>query len=210
MADGNERSWEDHWAEGHIPWDAGRESPSLKKYVSGSKARGSARALVPGCGSGYDVFCLAHAGYSAIGVDIAPSARSRFSELRSRAAQSEENAQLVTGDFFSLTPDELGGHFDLIWDYTFYCAINPALRDAWREQMARLLAPDGRLLMLLFPVIEGAPEDRGPPYPLDPQKVVAQLSPTFRALRIEPATESHPGREGKEWLSVWVKRSTNA
>lgn len=210
MADGKSKTWEEHWAEGHIPWDAGKACPSLEKYVSGSPARAGRRALVPGCGSGYDVFCLARAGYQALGVDLAPSARARFTELRSREGLSETSAALVTKDFFTLTKEELGGPFDLIWDYTFYCAIHPSQRDAWRDQMARLLAPNGRLLMLLFPVIEGAPEEQGPPYPLDPQRIVAELSPSFRALRIEQATQSHPGREGKEWLSVWAKPPSEA
>lgn len=206
MTGGNSRTWEDHWAEGHIPWDAGKECPSLKSYLERAPSRAGARALVPGCGSGYDVFCLARAGYQTIGIDIAPSARLHFTKLRAKAALSEETAALVTTNFFSVSQDELGGPFDLIWDYTFYCAIQPAQRDAWREQTAKLLAPKGRLLMLIFPVIEGASEEHGPPYPLDPQKVVAQLSPTFRSLHLAPAKESHPGREGKEWLSVWTKQ----
>jgi SAM-dependent methyltransferase len=206
MTDGKSKTWEEHWAEGHIPWDAGRASPSLEKYVVEHPAPQGARALVPGCGSGYDVFRLAHAGYETVGVDLAPSAHGRFSALRTESGLSDSRATLITSDFFALTPDEVGGSFDLIWDYTFYCAIELDQRNAWRDQMARLLSPDGTLVMLLFPVVPGAPEDQGPPYPLSPTKVIEQLAPSFENLLLEKATASHPGREEKEWLSVWRKR----
>lgn len=205
MADAKSMTWEEHWTEGHLPWDAGQSSPSLEKYVSEHPAQPGARALVPGCGSGYDVFRLAHAGYRSVGIDIARGARKRFSALRLENGLSESQASLVVGDFFALSPDELGGPFDLIWDYTFYCAIDLGQREAWRNQVSRLLTPQGTLIMLLFPVILGAPDNEGPPFPLDPVKVSEQLAPDFEVFHWEKATESHPGREGKEWLSVWKK-----
>lgn len=210
MADGNSKSWEEHWALGDTPWDAGRASPSLEKYVSEHPAPPGARALVPGCGGGYDVLSLARAGYESIGVDIAHGAQKRFSALRAENGLSETQASLVVGDFFTLSADNLGGPFDLISDYTFYCAIDLAQRDAWRQQVARLLSPDGTLIMLLFPVIPGAPEHEGPPYPLDPAKVTELLSASFRRVHLEKATASHPGREGKEWFSVWKKNSSGS
>lgn len=209
MTEGKSKTWEEHWAEGDTPWDAGRASPVLEKYVAEHPTKKAARALIPGCGSGYDVFHLARAGYRSIGIDIAPSAQRRFSELRTIAGLTETEASLVTFDFFALSPDDLGGPFDLIWDYTFYCAISPGQRDAWRSQMDRLLSPNGTLLMLLYPVVAGAPESQGPPYPLDPQKVTQQLSPSFRVQHLAKATDSHPGREGKEWLGVFQKQAAD-
>lgn len=203
MNDDNSRTWEDHWAQGHIPWDAGRASPSLDGFLTDHVVPEGGRALVAGCGSGYDVFRLAQAGYTATGVDVAPSVTARFESARKESGLSADRAQLVVRDFFGLSPDDLGGTFELIWDYTFYCAIDPSQRDAWRDQMARLLSPDGKLLMLLFPVVPGKSPEDGPPYPLDPLEVTRQLSPKFNRVRLEQAALTHPGREGKEWFSLW-------
>lgn len=59
--------------------------------------------------------------------------------------------------------------FDLIFDYTFFCAIPPDQRRMWGSQMSRLLAPHGNLLTLMFPYHASSKrtvdaETRGPPY----------------------------------------------
>ncbi|XP_028100614.1 probable thiol methyltransferase 2 isoform X3 [Camellia sinensis] len=61
-------------------------------------------------------------------------------------------------DFFTWRPTEL---FDLIFDYTFFCAIEPDMRSAWASQMRDLLKPDGELITLMFPVSDHV---GGPPY----------------------------------------------
>jgi SAM-dependent methyltransferase len=202
----SDKTWEAHWATSHVPWDAGEPAPGLQDFLSRLTARifplPRGRALVPGCGSGYDAFALARAGFRAVGVDIAPSVASRFSSMRESAGLTQEEADLVVGDFFSLTPKQLGGTFDMMWDYTFYCAIDPSLRPKWKGQVRQLLRPGGTLAMLIFPVEPEAPPEVGPPYPLDPEQVVQSLQPEFELISLEPARLSHPGREGREWLAV--------
>jgi len=63
--------------------------------------------------------------------------------------------------------------------------------------MHSLLAGEGRLVMLLFPVVPDAPRDQGPPYPLDPAEITQALSTDFERLALEPIATSHPGRAGK-------------
>jgi len=207
MSDG--KGWEEHWANENIPWDAGKPAPSLVQLLKETPQPDSAvrgpTALVPGCGSGYDAFCLAEAGYRTVGLDIAPSARSRFDSLRTEAGLTEEQVHLKTQNFFTATVEELGGPFALIWDYTFYCAIDREMRAAWKKRMLELLQPGGTLAVLLFPVDPSRPSDEGPPFALDPDEVTRALSPDFERTRLTPATSSHPGREGKEFLSLWKR-----
>lgn len=139
-------------------------------------------------------------------VDIAPGVAPRFDALRKAGGLSEEAAQLQITSFFAPDVTSLGGRFDLIWDYTFYCAIDPSLRDDWAKKMHSLLAGEGRLVMLLFPVVPDAPRDQGPPYPLDPAEITQALSTDFERLALEPIATSHPGRAGKEWLAVFRAR----
>lgn len=195
-------TWESAWAEGRTGWDAGAPAPALVRLLeTGSLPPG--RALVPGCGSGYDVFALARAGYDAHGLDIAPTAARRFEQARGGLP----GAQIHTDDFF--TPAQDLGRFDVLWDYTFLCAIPPGLRPAWAARHAALLANGGVLATLLFPVVQDDPtpttdEDPGPPYRLHPGWVTELLGEHgLERVSLETVEKSHPGRQGLEHLALW-------
>jgi hypothetical protein len=189
-----------------VPWDAGAAAPELKLLV-GQERLPTGRALVPGSGSGYDVLALASEDRAAVGVDLAPGAGERFRELRSERQIPAERARFVAGDFFEL---EFEGLFDLIWDYTFLCAIEPERRKTWARRCSDLLRPGGTLAVLLFPVVPlGVPpvpaDGGGPPYRLTPELAAELLKEDFELCELRLARESHPGREDKEWCGLWRK-----
>jgi hypothetical protein len=195
-------SWQEAWREERTPWDAGEAAPSLIDLVNGEELP-TGRALVPGAGSGYDVLALASPDRHAVGLDLADGARERFESLRKKQGVSEAWAELVVANFFDWQPDE---PFDVIWDYTFLCAIEPQMRPRWAERVDELLAPGGELVTLIFPVVD--PSDNkdpmdGPPYPMSPELVRGLLEPRFEAFYLEPAARSHEGREGMEWVGRW-------
>lgn len=191
-------SWEQAWKEARTPWDAGASPPVLAQLVrSGTLPTG--RALVPGCGAGYDVLTLASPERVAIGVDLAPTAAARFEQLRAQRGIPASQARYEVVDFFEYAPE---APFDLIWDYTFLCALDPRQRDAWADRMDRLLAVDGELLTLIFPVVDRSP-DQGPPYPMTPRLVQELLAGRFEATELQPVATSHSSRLGKEWLGRW-------
>ncbi len=195
-------TWENAWREGRTGWDAGGSPPALLELVQAGELPGG-RALVPGCGAGHDVLTLASGDRTVVGLDVAPTAAARFAELRRERGVPESQARIVTADFFEFEPD---ARFNLVWDYTFFCAIDPSQRPAWGRHMAELVAPGGLLVTLVFPVVPGAPPDRGPPYAIHPEDVRAALGDAFDSVAVEPVSESHPGREGKEILARWRRR----
>ena len=191
--------WEEHWLERNVPWDAGASAPILVELVErGGLPEG--RALVPGCGAGYDAFTLASTEREVVGLDLAPSSRARFEELRLERAPAGARIEHRVGDFFEL---DLGAPFDLIWDYTFLCALPIELREAWAARMASLLRPGGELITLIFPIMEVAEGYAGPPWPMSPELVGGLLEGRFESTQLGPVSSSHPGREGKEWLGRW-------
>ena len=206
-------SWEDAWQQGRTGWDAGRPAPALEELLGRAEEVGlgmRGRALVPGCGAGHDVLALARAGWQVVGLDVAPTAAARFEALRAADPLVEQHqAEVVVGDFFD--EEVLGDEaFDLIWDYTFFCALEPGRRGAWARRCRELLGAGGQLVTLIFPVPLGTdprsvPVPReGPPYPVSPQAYREVLVACgFRALELRAVEESHPGREGKEWLGRW-------
>jgi len=137
--------WDQLWADGFAPWDRGRPNPALDDvlaerrdlfgscFVNESKIGGMRKkALVPGCGIGYDVLLLSAWGYDAYGLELSETALkgARAMEEKSRklneyrvrdAAAGKGKVVYLTGDFFK--NDFLGlvegeGTFDVIYDYT--------------------------------------------------------------------------------------------
>jgi SAM-dependent methyltransferase len=87
------------------------------------------KALVPGCGKGYDVLLLAAHGYDAYGLEISPNALEEARKLEKEMVGKEiykskvegGSVTWVSGDFFEdgFLKDVNGeGKFDLIYDYT--------------------------------------------------------------------------------------------
>ncbi len=203
----NEPEWESRWRAGNTPWDTGAPAPTLSTLLAADDVP-AGRVLVPGCGAGHDVLAFAQAGRTALGLEVAASAIERFRSLREVAGLSEDAAYVRLADYFSFEPAQ---PFDVIWDYTFLCAIDPQQRAAWAQRASELLRPGGELITLIFPVIEppgtlGPGPHEGPPYPLDPYAVRELVAPWFAERSLEPATHSHPKRAGREWVGRWERR----
>ncbi|KAK8190560.1 S-adenosyl-L-methionine-dependent methyltransferase [Phyllosticta capitalensis] len=218
--------WDELWCEGSfLPWDKGSPNPALRDLLANSlpshcvpseatpllpdpvdgETGRRRRALVPGCGKGYDVQLLAAAGYEAWGLEISPAAveaaKQWSKEAESRGfkdgyeTMSEKwgrgTANFVCGDFFKDDwLQQIGvkgpGVFDIIYDYTFLSALPPDLRPKWALQMSRLLSQDSRaaLVCVEFPTYK-PPTTGGPPFGL-PSKVYEQhLSRPGEELRYQ-------------------------
>ncbi|KAB8212057.1 hypothetical protein BDV34DRAFT_208535 [Aspergillus parasiticus] len=81
------------------------------------------------------------------------------------------NASFVEGDFFKpgwerqISANE-DIKFDLVYDYTFLCALHPQMRPQWAARMSQVVAPDGVLVCLEFPMYKD-PTQPGPPWGLN-------------------------------------------
>jgi SAM-dependent methyltransferase len=198
--------WEQSWQRGVTPWDAGCAAPSLTGLVaSGTLPPG--RALVPGVGGGYDALALASPTRSVIGLDLSATAVDVANARRDALGIPAASCAFVAGDFFSSEQ----GQFDLIWDYTFFCALQPELRPRWAARMRQLLSPGGVLVTLIFPIGDFA---GGPPFAVSPElysRVLGDAGFEAVALAPVPAALSHAARVGKEWLGTWrVKAGASA
>ena len=100
-----------------------------------------------------------------------------------------ERVAVECGDFFEMNCSR---KFDFIWDCTFLCALDPAVRERWAEQMRNLLADDGELLTCVFPI--GAREG-GPPFAMSVDLVRSLLEPVgFEATLVRddlPLEQQH-------------------
>lgn len=191
--------WEKSWEQGVTPWDLGQPTPIiLHLHQTGALPKG--RALVPGCGTGYDVVAIACPERHVVGLDISDIAIKKAVELSSSLPNSSYFTFLKE-DFFTWSPSEL---FDLIFDYTFFCAIEPDMRLAWAQRIHDILKPGGELITLMFPISDHA---GGPPFKVSISDYEEVLHPMgFRAVSIVDNELAIGPRKGREKLGRW-KRS---
>jgi thiopurine S-methyltransferase len=183
--------WSDLYARGGDGWELGAPAPPLVEFFASTRLDG-ARVAVPGCGRGHDVRFLAALGYEAVGFDFSPAA---LEAARTLAARERSPARFEARDVFSLGR-ELPQAFDGAWEYTCFCAIDPARRREYVTSLAGTLRPGGWLLACFFPLRGGA----GPPFPVTMAEVRRLLRPAFRIERAGPPLRSARARKGREWL----------
>jgi SAM-dependent methyltransferase len=158
--------------------------------------------LVPGCGAGHDLATLAREDREVVGIDLSEDAHAAF--LKTHADLPGTVVYEVT-DFFSYAPDSA---FDFVWDYTFFCALDPGQRGDWASAMKRLVKPTGVLATLLFPFEDPISAREGPPWPINTSMVRGLIEAAFEELEVREAEHTHPGREGRERLALWRRRSS--
>lgn len=146
---------------------------------------------------------------SSIGLEISPSAAAAADkEVRCKLGdlKSSSQATVVQGDFFKWTSSSSEG-FDIGYDYTFFCALHPDMREDWAKAWYRHLAPGGKLITLIFPIED---EGRvGPPWPVSHEAYTKVLLPAgFELVSLEAVPEelSHPSRGGREAMGIWQKK----
>jgi SAM-dependent methyltransferase len=186
--------WEGLYARQGDRWELGRPAPPLLAYFATRPGAPGQRVAVPGCGRGHDARFLARQGYRVWGFDFAAPA---IREARALTARDPGLAVVFEQrDVFGLAA-EYRGAFDGVWEYTSFCAIDPARRPEYVRVIRGLVRPDGWLLACFFPVREGT---TGPPFPAMREEIEALWTPHFEFVESSVPAESAEGRQGLEWL----------
>ncbi|WP_367111457.1 methyltransferase domain-containing protein [uncultured Psychrobacter sp.] len=183
--------WQQHYEQNSIKWDMGEVSPPLKAYIDQLPASAKSEAiLVAGAGNAYEVGYLHEQGFANVMlVDFAPAPIEDFA----KRYPDFPSDHLICADFFALSSDKY--QFDWALEQTFFCAINPARRDEYVQQMATLLKPKGKLVGLLFDV---AFEHEGPPFGGTKEEYQQRFAPYFDIEIMQTSYNSHPARQGSE------------
>ncbi|WP_217909824.1 methyltransferase domain-containing protein [Pseudenhygromyxa sp. WMMC2535] len=193
MNEDESRAWNSRYAEGTTHWDLGGAPPVLEQLIA--RQRGRRRVLVPGAGHGHDALAWAAAGHEVVALDFAPLA---VASMRERASQRGVSLEVLEADV-TRPPASLRAGFDLVWEQTCLCALEPQLRRPYLEQMAAVLHPEGRMVALLW----SHGREGGPPYDMAPGLVERLVAGLFSIERREPVSGSIPEREPEAlwWLA---------
>ena len=188
-------AWSARYELGSIPWDLGRAHPELETRLALDPTLGTGSVgsvLVPG--TGHDAAALAQAGWRVTAVDIAPAVEAAL--LRRLDA---DGASVLIGDSLDLEVDE---PFDLVFDHTFFCAIDPVDRPRFGSMAERVLTGTGSVISVVFPIGRPA-SDGGPPWGFDVSDMAAALGDRF--LLSEEA--EHMRVAGRRWPHAWTRWS---
>jgi SAM-dependent methyltransferase len=185
--------WDQRYREGKMPWDASGVPPAFASFMRRAGLPG--RALVPGCGSAYEVRALAEAGWQVVGIDFSPAAVETAQRVLGPHAGCVQQVDFFTGEF--------GSGFDLIYERTFLCSLPTAAWEDYATRVAALLRVGGRLAGLFFHGQEPEP----PPYPITDAVAELLFGRCFdKVMDVSvPADQSLPLYAGFERWQEWLR-----
>ena len=192
---GNEEFWGEkfeNWRtnDSKPGWDLEKPLPSLVDVIPQLKIL-KQRVAVMGAGAGHDAHYLSTLGHLVTAFDISSEAIDKAKSLYPES----DNLKYVQMDL--LNPDENQfKRFDLIFEHTFFCAIDPSQREQAIKSYRRLLDEEGHLLASLYVI---TPEG-GPPFGSTEWEIRQRLNGKFRNLYWTRWRKSVPQRDGWELI----------
>ena len=178
--------WNNRYKNNDFGWDIGCVSEPLKKYIEQLENK-ELKILIPGAGNAYEAEFLFNHGLK--NVYVLDFAEAPLQNIKKRLPKFPDN-QLIQQDFF-----KHNGQYDLIIEQTFFCAIDPKLRKRYVQQMKELLAPNGKLVGLMFNDVLNTDK---PPFGGNKDEYQKLFSGTFDIKKMEPCYNSIKPREGRE------------
>ncbi|MGY5352764.1 methyltransferase domain-containing protein [Wenyingzhuangia sp. IMCC45533] len=182
--------WNNRYLEQSHRWDLGAISLPLKTYINQLEDK-EIKILIPGGGNSYEAEYLFNRGFK--NVYVVDLAEEPLRNIQQRVSAFPKE-QLIHGDFF-----ELNQTFDLVLEQTFFCALNPNLREAYLSKMKEMIRPNGKLVGLFF---DAALNDDKPPFGGSKLVYQQKFGTYFIIQKIETCYNSHSTRQGRELFVI--------
>ncbi|MEZ4871860.1 MAG: methyltransferase domain-containing protein [Bdellovibrionales bacterium] len=180
--------WETHYSNQNTPWDLEQPVPALDHILPQLKLN-KQRVLVLGCGAGHDAAKIAKSGHIVTAVDFSESAIAKAKKLYGEV----ERLEFIVADAFRLG-EKFHHQFDMIFEHTLYCAIDPTQRNQLVDCWRKYLTSEGHILGLFFVFDRSG----GPPFGGSEWEVKSRLEKYFSFRFWTRWRHSAPGRQGIE------------
>jgi SAM-dependent methyltransferase len=187
--------WQNAYLENRFHWDLQAAHPALYDFIPGMRLP-KLRVLILGCGHGHDAHFFASKGHIVTAVD--------FSELAIKSARElypDSNINWICADVFSWSKN-IHAEYDLIFEHTFFCAIEPKLRQQLVQIWSQLLLKGGSFIAVFF-ILD---QTSAPPFGATEWEIRERLKKNFQFLTWGRYKKSVPGRSGKELFITAVKK----
>ena len=190
--------WDQAYKDGNTTWDLGGPTPAFTHWINNQKKQLSICIL--GAGNGWDAINFAKKGHNITAVDFASSA---ISNMRKGSIACNVNLNLIHLDIFNLD-NIFQSKFDIVLEYTCYCAIDPSMRSDYVEIVNTILKPGGKFVAILFPLDKPINED-GPPYGVNLIITLESFYQYFSLDTKEYPIHSIKSRKGREIFIILNK-----
>ncbi len=191
--------WQARYESNDTPWDKGAAAPPLLELLMERPFHG--HVLVLGCGFGHDVRAISTSENKVVGLDLAEAAVEG-----ARKFPATGNESYATGNLFNL-PGSMLGTFDVVFEHTCFCAIDPSDRERYVQAVRSALKPGGELSAIFYLDPDHEP---GPPFPVTEDELDALFGTHFELLEKRKPKSNFPGREGCEQVRNYRLRVTAA
>lgn len=168
----NQDFWLKKWETNDIFFHRKEVNPDIIEYFPKLHLQPHSRVFVPLCGKSKDMAWLLSAGYSVIGNELSSIAcETFFADQEVQPNITEQgcfveyqhlNIKLICGDFFKLTPSEVG-QVDAVYDSKALIALPPDLRKKYIDHLVHL---SNRMTKYFVIILETEDQIQSPPYPL--------------------------------------------
>ena len=187
--------WSDIYSEQEQPgWDLDAPVKALVDTLPQLKLT-KQRVLVLGCGKGHDAAHFAKLGHIVTAVDFSDVALNKAKEK-----YKDLSINWVKADFFNL-PKNFKNNFDLIFEHTCFCAVDPEQRDQLVQIWRNCLVEGGHLLGVFFVHLKRF----RPPFGATEWELKKRLSNKFDFRYWTRWKESHSWRKGIE-LVIYAQK----
>lgn len=186
--------WDKQYESNSTGWDLGEVSPPIKTYID-QLTNKNLSILIPGCGNTYESDYLLQQNFT--NVTVIDIALTLVEKLKTKYAENP-NIHIILGDFFAHQ-----GQYDLIIEQTFFCAINPSHRESYVNKMTELLAPNGKLMGILF---DRTFEMKGPPFGGNQEEYKKLFQTNFNFIHFTPCYNSYHKRANTELFILLQKK----
>ena len=187
--------WEQRYVDKNTGWDVGDVVPQwktfFKDFIESDKGK---RILVPGAGLGHEVEYLHRSGF--LDVHILDWSKSAIDSFQQRLP-SFPSSHCHVGDFF-----QHKGQYDVIVEQTFFCAIDPTLREQYAKAIDNLLGEKGQWAAMLF---NTQFDGDGPPFGGSIDEYIDLFQGIFKELVIDEEPASLDPRRGREVFVIGRK-----
>lgn len=174
-------AWEDWYRRQdyrRMPWFSARPSPWVVRAVRERQFPAGSRVLDAGCGTGTTLLWLAGHGFDVCGIDISPTAI-RIAGSRAQRAGLSVDLRVAGADRIPFERRSFEGGIDT----GCFHSIPLRLREKYAAEIARVIRPDGRLLLTWIP--REVEQSLGPPHRPSLAEVASVFEPYFVFDRVE-------------------------
>ena len=191
--------WNQRYIDKNTKWDLGAPTPILSHYLQTNHTEG--KACVLGCGNGHDAIELSKYNLDVYAVDFSIHAINNLKEK----LNGDESINLLHRDIFSLSKDYVNT-FDIVFEYTCYCAIDPDCRENYFDMVYKVLKKGGKLLGIFIPLDKDMYNEEGPPFGVSVNEILALIKGKFNVLENSFSSLSIDKRAGREKWMILEKK----